>query len=122
MLNFLNQFVMADNRNFNGVAVQRYFVYQDDSIIMYSRTVGEFGMMALRSWVRFYSTFNQDDEDGRIFLDMGQNVDDRYDFDTDVPLEFRVGEMNYLLSISLLFNPKNITEYGIPKESATSDL
>lgn len=104
---------MADNQNPNGVAVQRYFEYKDDSILMHSRYEGDFGPIMLMSFVRIY------EHEGS--LSIHQEVVSNSDGDF-CPLEFRVGEMNYLLSISLLFNPKNKTEYGIPKESQTSDL
>lgn len=103
---------MADNQNPNGVAVQRYFEYKDDSILMHSRTEGEYGTIILISFVRIY------EHDGSLSIHQEVVSNDS----ESCPLEFRVGEMNYLLSISLLFNPKNKTDYGIPKESETSDL
>lgn len=113
-------YVMADNQNPNGVSVQRYFEYKDDSIHMYSRFETEYGHAILHGYVSFIPSDPRKDEDGRVFLSIHQDIDDK--FDQDVPLEMRVGEMNYLLSISLLFNPKNKTDYGIPKDSQTSEL
>lgn len=112
---------MSDVKNpFLSTAVNRYFEYRDSTLFMHSRVPSEFGFYQLLSYIRFYPTDPADDADGRSFLTIHQNCDDSADI--DVPLEFRVGEMNYLLSVSLLFNPKNQTDYGLPKESQTSEL
>ena len=91
----------------DSVPVQRYFEYKNDSILMHSSLEGEFGAIMLISFVRIYEY--------KGALDIHQDVVSDVD---SCPLEFRIGEMNYLLSIALLFNPKNRTDYGLPQTSS----
>lgn len=107
---------MNENQSNSGVSVKRYFEYKDDSLYMYSRLPLVFGSVDLLSYVRFYP-------DSENNLNIVQSVpSSSLSVVSDIPLELRVGEMNYLLSISLLFNPKNKTDYGLPSSQESEDL
>lgn len=95
---------MNENQKNDGVSVKRYFEYKDDSLYMYSKVPGEFKDSVITSFIRF----SPDSDSTALSIYSGTT-------DQDCPLEVRVGELNYLLSLSLLFNPKNKTDYGVPQ-------
>lgn len=95
----------------DSVPVQRYFEYKDDAIMMHSRFEGDYGEIMLMSFVRIYEY--------KDCLTIHQEVISNLE---SCPLEFRVGEMNYLLSVALLFNPKTRTDYGLPQTSESEDF
>ena len=101
--------------NFDKKLVQRLFTMKDDSFSMYSKIIGEFGELVLWTTIDLLPLHTEDG--ARLWIHQNPQIGRAEDF----PLEFRLSEMHYFLQIAPLFNPLNLTDYGLPSSSSLQE-
>lgn len=89
--------------------VLRYFTIKDENFYMYSRVEGEFGSQLLVTYAGLSA------QPGELSIAQQTSIES-----APPDMSFRIGEMQYFLSVFQFFNPKFKVDYGLQETQQDS--